>query len=232
MKSFIAALRSLVLPWGRTSGQRIVLDGDAGRIQIYNTAGLLIAEMSPTVDGGGVWTRGVQSPQNLAAFLGGGELLFHPVTDNLVQIPGQLFWDSDGLSYTSLVLDSGAIDGTNERAILLLNGDPGGRGRCRVQGPSGAPADLIVSGAATSADHRFGQVGITPAAGVPTSVGVTYPAMVGSTFYGQATASTTVVGTQVTGVAVTAPTATTMNVWVCRTGATLTFVNWEARSAP
>lgn len=42
MKSFIAALRNLVLPWGRTSGERIVLNGDDGRIEVYNAANQLV----------------------------------------------------------------------------------------------------------------------------------------------------------------------------------------------
>ena len=50
MKSFIAALRNLVLPFGRTSGQRIILDGDNGTIKVYNASNVLIAEISPTAD--------------------------------------------------------------------------------------------------------------------------------------------------------------------------------------
>lgn len=45
MKSFIAALRNLVLPFGRTTGRRIVLDGDNGRIDVYNAADQLVARI-------------------------------------------------------------------------------------------------------------------------------------------------------------------------------------------
>jgi hypothetical protein len=45
VKSFIAALRSLVLPFGATSGPRIVLDGVNGRIQIFNAANTLIEQL-------------------------------------------------------------------------------------------------------------------------------------------------------------------------------------------
>lgn len=48
MKSFIAALRSLVLPFGATSGQRIVLDGVNGRIAVYNAAGTQIGILDGT----------------------------------------------------------------------------------------------------------------------------------------------------------------------------------------
>ena len=38
MKSFIAALRDLVLPYGATSGLRIVLDGVTGRISVFDAS--------------------------------------------------------------------------------------------------------------------------------------------------------------------------------------------------
>lgn len=46
MKSFIAALRNLVLPWGRTTGPRIVLNGDTGQIQVYDASNDLVIEIS------------------------------------------------------------------------------------------------------------------------------------------------------------------------------------------
>jgi hypothetical protein len=42
MKSLIASLRSLTLPFGATSGPRIVLNGVLGRIEIYSDAGNLL----------------------------------------------------------------------------------------------------------------------------------------------------------------------------------------------
>lgn len=47
MKSFIAALRSLVLPFGATSGARIVIDGVNGRITVYDSTGTQVG----TIDG-------------------------------------------------------------------------------------------------------------------------------------------------------------------------------------
>lgn len=52
MKSWIASLRRLVLPFGATTGQRIFLDGDTGVIQIFNASNQLEAEIAP----GGVIT--------------------------------------------------------------------------------------------------------------------------------------------------------------------------------
>lgn len=49
MRSFLAALRTLVLPYGRTSGTRIILDGVNGRIDVYDSADDLITR----IDGNG-----------------------------------------------------------------------------------------------------------------------------------------------------------------------------------
>lgn len=45
MKSFFASLRSLVLPFGATTGTRIVLDGVNGLIQVYNAANTLVLQI-------------------------------------------------------------------------------------------------------------------------------------------------------------------------------------------
>ena len=47
MRSAIASLRSLTLPYGSTSGQRIVLDGVNGTISVYDENGDLLIQMSP-----------------------------------------------------------------------------------------------------------------------------------------------------------------------------------------
>jgi hypothetical protein len=48
MRSLFAALRSLVLPAGATTGTRIVLDGIAGRIQIYDANNDLLVQLDGT----------------------------------------------------------------------------------------------------------------------------------------------------------------------------------------
>ena len=60
MKSFIAALRSLVLPFGTTASTRIVLDGVNGRILLYDAADDLVAALSPAAGtvGGEAYVKG------------------------------------------------------------------------------------------------------------------------------------------------------------------------------
>jgi hypothetical protein len=72
MKSFIAALRELTLPFGATTGSRIVLDGVNGRILIYDQNGTLIAELSPDVNHG------------------------HILPDTSFAQPGMLIYDANG----------------------------------------------------------------------------------------------------------------------------------------
>lgn len=53
MRSIIASLRTLVLPWGAKSGPRTVLDGTTGRIEVYDSAGVRIA----LIDSTGIWAQ-------------------------------------------------------------------------------------------------------------------------------------------------------------------------------
>ena len=46
MRSFLAALRTLVLPYGATSGRRIVLDGINGEIDLYNDSNELVGSIT------------------------------------------------------------------------------------------------------------------------------------------------------------------------------------------
>lgn len=47
MRSFLAALRTLVLPYGTTTGQRIVLDGVNGEIDAYNSSNVKSIQIGP-----------------------------------------------------------------------------------------------------------------------------------------------------------------------------------------
>lgn len=58
MRSLIAALRSIVLPNGVTTGQRIVLDGVNGDIFVYDVNNNLIASITPASNAG-QWVGGV-----------------------------------------------------------------------------------------------------------------------------------------------------------------------------
>jgi hypothetical protein len=70
MKSFIAALRVLVLPFGATTGRRIVLDGVNGVIQFYDTNNVLRMELGRLADTVELYSglTGEDEPAELASF--------------------------------------------------------------------------------------------------------------------------------------------------------------------
>jgi len=98
MKSFIASLRNLVLPYGATTGNRIILDGVNGRISVTLATG-------PTRI-----VLGANTPPELVNFGVSLAILFY-VTDSVTGIEVGYFFI--GLSN---VLDTGADN------IVLLNG--------------------------------------------------------------------------------------------------------------
>lgn len=190
----------------------------------------LLAELgrdTGTGGGGGLWTRGLQDPINMSAFLSSGELSFRPVENGLVAVPASIYYDSDAFQYSDLTLTSGAVGEEDHRALLILESLFDGSAHASFQGENSTSCTLDVLGVLTAANITTGQVSITPsAANTPTSVNVTGLNMQGSTFYAQATAATTVPGSQVTGVGVSSVTSTGLTVWATRTNTTLTNVNW------
>lgn len=89
MKSFVAALRRLVLPFGATSGQRIVLDGVNGVIEVYDALGLKFLTMDGT--------------SGFVVFDGSGNLLM-----SLNATTGLAVYDTNGFIRTQLAIPGGA----------------------------------------------------------------------------------------------------------------------------
>jgi hypothetical protein len=68
VKSFIAALRSLILPYGAVTGARIVLDGVNGRIEVYDSSDFRVG----LIDDTGVWQFNPDGSYVRLASSGGG----------------------------------------------------------------------------------------------------------------------------------------------------------------
>ena len=67
-------------------------------LQVYATDGTtLLAELGPESSGGGggLWTRGLQDPNNYSAYLASGLLQFRPVQNGLVDVPAGASYDTD-----------------------------------------------------------------------------------------------------------------------------------------
>lgn len=241
MKSFIAALRTLVLPWGRTTGTRIVLDGVNGRILIYDASNTLIAEISPTIDpdglsSGGYWTRGFQSPDPIYSFLGGGLLALGPIPETVCDEHAYLNYQTDsGFSpqYSVTTLSSGIPDSGYNPARIQLVGQDTQWPQAWIDGGSSADrGDLNVTGVIRSNNHVFGRTVITPVANTPTSTTVMFGfTLAGTVSRGQATADTAVIGSTVQGVAISSLSMSQMLLWIYRTNTTNTGVYWDVWSA-
>lgn len=212
------------------SGARVVMDGDNQAVDVYGDDGTtLLAELGPDASGGGgLWTRGLQAPNNISSYLGSGELSFRPVEDGLVQVPANVYYDTDAFQYSDLTVTSGAVGATDHRALLILESVfAGATPYVYVQGENSTPCNFDVLGIMTSSNWAYGTVSITPsAANTPTSSAVTGLSLKGSSFYAFAAAQTAAPGTNVTGVGTTAVTSSGLTVWVTRTNTTATIVNW------
>lgn len=211
-------------------GARVEMNGANQAVDVYGTDGTtLLAELGPDASGGGgLWTRGLQAPNNISSYLGSGELSFRPVENGLVQVPANVYYDTDAFQYSDLTVTSGAVGATDHRALLILESLYAGQTPyIYVQGENSTPCNFDVLGIMTSSNWAYGTVSITPsAANTPTSSAVTGLSLKGSSFYAFAAAQTAAPGTNVTGVGTTAVTSSGLTVWVTRTNTTATIVNW------
>jgi hypothetical protein len=201
-----------------------------GTLRVYAEDGTtLLAELGPDAGngGGGLWTRGLQDPINMSAYLSSGQLQFRPVEDGQVAVPAGITYDSDAFQYTDLILTSGNVASTAHRAMVTLESTfEGGHPYVYVQAENSNQCNMDVLGVFTSSNIAYGTINITPSPNVPTSFNVTGLNLMGTTFTAFATAQTTVPGTQVTGVGVQNVSATGLTVWLTRTNNTSTGISW------
>jgi hypothetical protein len=127
MKSFFAALRTLVLPFGATTGRRIILDGVNGVIDVYDASGALVAQIDDT----GFSTFSSSFPGSQALLTpfgaaGGAELDLIPANQSGVTYArGNVTATSDGTAEKrpQLVLFSPSIDPSGQFVRMILTGD-------------------------------------------------------------------------------------------------------------
>lgn len=257
MKSFIAALRSLVLPYGRTSGQRIVLDGDNGLIAVYdatNTLAVLIQSASPAgitvygpsgdftvADADAVWQSNNGSRVEIVA--GALQALMNLTPQDV----GGITW-ADGAMATTI----SAILGANTPALVLQSPTDSAhvsKSTIRLHGgppaPSGAYSNLIdittqlmqVSGDFKAANIQSGSFSITPtvasqwtanlAVNFPQAFAVAPVVMVTPSGNGPGVGTTTELEFQTTGV-----TTTGFNCRIRRDNLSATTLSYLAVSTP
>lgn len=209
---------------------------DVGTLRVYAEDGTtLLAELGPDAGngGGGLWTRGLQDPLNMSAFLSSGVLQFRPVEDDRVAVPAGITYNSDAYQFTDLILTSGNVAPSAHRAILTLESTfEGGSPYVYVQAENSNQCNMDVLGIFTASNIAYGTVTITPsAANAPTSAPVSGLNIAGSTFVAFTSPVTSRPGSTgtpdgVTGTSANTVTSTGLTVWLNRQNTTATSVNW------
>jgi len=151
------------------AGHTVVqLDSDGYRL--YDSLGDLVAQITLDSGGnlGGFYCRNFVAPENVYAFLSGGQLISGPVNDSVAALHGFLQYviaPSVAQPYAVQTLSTGAIALTDNEARIQLVSQRGQRSVCWVDGGSSAvKADLLVTGKVAADNIRSGSV-TTPAPG-------------------------------------------------------------------
>lgn len=124
MKSFVAALRNLVLPWGRTTGRRIVLDGDNGEILIYDATDTLVVTLTSQTPPGLI-VGGPNDPQvQILSETNIGRILFDansPAAGVKAAITEAIFNEGAANEHISLQFQGPGVTGATDRIEFLIN---------------------------------------------------------------------------------------------------------------
>lgn len=169
MRDIIALLRTLVLPAGATTGKRIVLDGDAGKIQAFDANNNLVVDidangieaLNPNGSFVNIFGGGTAAVVNLQPADVGGFTFSSAALYALAQAVA-------GREITFLQLDSPAVDGNPRTSIIMassddlgnpgyidllpdLGGDLRYRGASLGRGKVGTPFDSAANDAARAA---------------------------------------------------------------------------------
>jgi hypothetical protein len=125
VKSEAASFRRLVLPFGAVTGARIVLDGTAGVIDVFDAANNLVA----SIDATGIKALGTAASGSYVLMNNAGaqaQFTLNPATQGgHTQVPATLeaFFFTPGGLHPALEIDSPSIDGRPASTITLIGED-------------------------------------------------------------------------------------------------------------
>jgi hypothetical protein len=202
------------------------------------------AEFNDVVVRGEVDVGATGEPQVIIGQDTAGGFITLPTGDPAEQDPSTLVgatnaFDSPG-KFGLLLKGPSRTDNSNRISLGLLASPSGGNPELVVADSIGilvaldATTVLVVpsfhtSGVLTAASMVYGSTTITPsAANTPTAKTITGLGLAGSTFTGQATAQTSVPGTTVTGVGVSAVNGDSITIVLTRTNTTATSIYYQA----
>jgi hypothetical protein len=160
----------------------VVVELDSTGYRLYSSSGAIVAEIK--LDGGGLrggfYTRNFAFPQNIYAYLSGGQLTSGPVTNSAADIHGFLQYvmtDTATNPYSVQTLSTGAIDmALDDEARIQLISERGQRSKVWVDGGSSlVPADLYVTGRIVAANAQSDTVSISFTAQTSFQQSVTFP---------------------------------------------------------
>lgn len=163
-----------------------------------------------------------------------------PTGDPSEATPGSIYSviDAFGLGVLALFLQGPTQTGDSTPIAIGLTSGGGISPPELVVGDDDGPFlnldvnSLAYTGVLDVKSLAYGFTSITPVANAPTSKTITGLNVAGTAWLGYATANTTVIGSQVQGVAISGATGTGLLVWVYRTNNTATFVNYQVVGLP
>jgi hypothetical protein len=204
-------------------------------VRAVRADGTVAALMAPDVGDGQAGFQTTSADGSTYSRLESGELTFG--SPNVAQVvPTGIAGKASG---GTLDIQSGMIAGGAQAHIILGSGDSPlayGDGSPFISlewdgdsGPSSPDMVVDIAGVLDPRNFAWGKATITPVANTPTSVTITglrTGNVRGKTFFAYATPATSVPGTQVTGVGVSAVSSTSLTLWLTRTNTTATSVYW------
>ncbi|QXE36217.1 hypothetical protein KQY30_20180 [Streptomyces sp. GMY02] len=196
-----------------------------GGIRLVDAAGDILAELVADRNGSAAFvTYDTRSGVEYYAALAAGDISFGISGATRTEDEGRLSFADVGDGRYETLLSSGGAAGATKSLLTAYSATAPGAADSRIDVTTDRVA---VSGLLTAANIVTGSAVITPsAANVPTSVAVGGLSLPGTVFIALATAATAAPGSNVTGVGVTAATASGFTLWLTRTNTTATTVNW------
>lgn len=200
-----------------------------GGLTLTDDDGNTLAEMAADWDDRGMAAVAVYDTRDAAEYyaaLAAGDMCFGVRGVTQTQDEGRVGFSQIDETLFELLISSGNAPENSAAMINMYSAT----GLTTADSEVTVTADVMnVGGLLNAGNFAFGTVNITPsAANTPTSVTVGGFALAGTTFTAQATAVTSVPGTTVLGVGVSAVDATGLTIWLTRANTTTTGVHWMA----
>ena len=198
-----------------------------GAMKLTDADGEVLAEMTADFNGmSGFVAYATRQDQEYYAALSAGDLHFGVTGETDTANEGRVSFSLPDERLFELMMSSGSATGISASQINLYSAT----GIAAGDSHADITTDRVnIFGLLAANNLVWGVDTITPSASnTPTSLTINSLNLPGSSFYGLATASSSLPGTAVTGVGVTNVTSSSITLWLTRTNTTPTPVFWMA----